>query len=100
MRLFPIEGTEGDGAGAIITDGSYSISEEKGLTPGKYRVSITGTRETGREIRDSEGDPDAPPKIEKEVIQYVPRQYNMRTTLTVTLEGGPNEKDFLLGERK
>jgi hypothetical protein len=32
----------GVGSGAVISGGSYRISEEDGLPPGKYRVTIVG----------------------------------------------------------
>ena len=40
--FFPIEGTAGGTSGARITEGKFEVSA--GLTVGKYRIAIEGTR--------------------------------------------------------
>ena len=95
LRFFPVEGTPGDGAGATISRGTYDIAMDKGLVAGKYRVSITATRSTGRDIRNPEPMPGEPAMV-PEIIQYIPEQYNTRTTLQVELDAGENRKDFEL----
>ncbi len=42
ITFFPIEGTPGGTSGAGITEGKFEVSE--GLTVGKYRIAIEGTR--------------------------------------------------------
>jgi hypothetical protein len=98
MRFFPVEGTPGVGAGAKISQGKYDIPQDAGLVAGSYRVSITATRSTGRQIPNPEPMP-GESKMIAEVVQYIPEQYNMRTTLLVELQPGDNQKDFALTGR-
>ena len=93
LRFFPVEGTPGDGAGATISQGSYEIAKAARMAAGKYRVSITATRSTGRDIPNPEPMPGEPAMV-SEVVQYIPEQYNTRTTLQVELGAGENRKDF------
>lgn len=93
LRFFPVEGTQGDGAGATISQGTFEIGREARMRAGKYRVSITATRSTGRDIRNPEPLPGEPAMV-AEVVQYIPEQYNVRTTLEVELDGGENQTEF------
>ena len=88
----PIEGTRGPTAGANITAGEFSISEDQGPFVGNYRVEITATRETGRQIRD----PISKTMVD-EFEQYIPTRYNQQSELTASItENGPNRFEFQL----
>ncbi len=96
LRFFPIEGTPGNGAGAEIKDGRFEIAEEiaqeKGMMAGKYRVSVSASRKTGRKRRNPEGDG----SMMEEVKSYIPEKYNLRSGLIVELQSGTNEHDLSL----
>jgi hypothetical protein len=87
IRLDPVEG-QGQPASAPITDGRYEIGAGAGLVAGKYRVSITGVRVVG-----TREDPETGQTIE-ETEQYIPENYNTRTTLEIAITAGENKKDF------
>ena len=67
--------------------------------PGKFRVEITASRKTGKQIPDpaammdtSEGN-----GMIDQYEQYIPPRYNKRSELTVEVtDDGPNEFDFPL----
>ena len=96
MRFFPIMGTPGDGASRGYS--RWSILVGCRCRPGcwrNYRVSIMGTRETGRKVRAIEAMPGDPPFV-METIQYLPARYNARTGLQIQLKAGVNQEDFVL----
>lgn len=91
----PAAGTTGPASGSgLAEDGTYEVPDEKGLVPGTYNVRITGNRKTGRQV--PAGPPTPPGSMVDEVAQYIPAQYNTKTTLTVQIEKGKNEHDFKL----
>jgi len=96
LRFSPVGETSGQPVGASINEGVYRIPENQGLSPGEYRVSITAYRSTGRKIRNEEPLAGEPKMIE-EKVQYIPDDFNRRTTLRVRIDAGPNEHDFALG---
>jgi hypothetical protein len=54
IRFVPVKGTTGSDGGAAIRQGKYQI--EKGLTVGKYKVEISGTRTVpGKQMRNPVG---------------------------------------------
>jgi hypothetical protein len=80
-------------AGAVVTEGSYSIARNEGLTPGKYRVSIRSS--AGGESAATKEAPGMPPK--KREKDPIPEKYNAKTTLSAEVtEGGSNVFDFEL----
>ena len=52
LRLDPIEGTPGKGAGGMVEAGVWKLSSKQGLAPGKYRVSATAFKKTGKTFND------------------------------------------------
>ncbi len=95
LRFFPGPETPGKGAGVVIKEGRFEITEEvakeKGLMAGKYRVSITASHNTGRKIKSPESG-----KMIDQILMYIPEKYNLRTGLTLELKPGPNQHDFTL----
>ena len=96
LRFFPVGGTPGNGAGAEIKDGRFEITEEialaKGMMAGKYRITVSASRKTGRKRRSPEGDG----TTMDEVRSYIPEKYNLRSGLIVELEPGSNQHDLTL----
>src|SRR5262245_10002994 len=71
IRFIPIEGTSGPDAGAAIKDVKYKVVQ-KGMVAGKYQVSISCSKESGKLVQDPLGG--GPPV--KEVVQIVPEKYH------------------------
>ena len=93
ISLEPTGGTKGPSAGAEIASGKYEIAAKKGPLPGRYRVSITANRETGRDVvvgglKGSESE------------QFIPANYNSKTDLEVEIKPGRNTADFTLTSGK
>jgi len=93
ISLEPTGGTKNPSAGAEIAAGKYQIAAKKGPLPGRYRVSITANRETGRDVvvgglKGSEAE------------QFIPASYNMTTALEVEIKPGRNTADFTLTSGK
>ena len=76
----PQPGTASPSAGAKIVDGKYSVAPEGGLLPGKFRVEITASRPTGKEVNTRFSDQ---PVILQQ--QYIPDKYNKNSQLEITI---------------
>ena len=88
----PTAGTQSPTAGGRIVNGEFSISPEKGLSAGTFRVEITASRKTGRKVMDPVR------RIEvDEMEQVIPQRYNRQSELTreITTDG-PNQFTFEL----
>jgi hypothetical protein len=95
----PVEGgqiiffMEKDGKRSHIAQGSidggkYGIKSAE-LIPGVYRTEIYWNKKTGKQVMSN----DPPNKID-EVIQVIPKKYNVASTETVELKSGPNTQNF------
>jgi hypothetical protein len=95
IQFQPASAQESVVAGAIITDGKYSIPRDQGLVPGTYSVSISSV--------ESSSPPPGPPGPSGPPSQgpqdLVPAKYNTQSTLTVKVEPG-NAKPFDFALRK
>ena len=77
--------------GAVVTDGSFSITRELGPVPGDYKVAITASSAAAEKTNMDEG----PPERFKLAVEMIPPQYNARTTLTAKVErAGENRFKF------
>jgi hypothetical protein len=95
IRFVPVDGTPGPDAGGVIEEGQYGVS--KGLTAGRYRVEIHGTKEsTSRKERD----PLTPSDLVAAEIELIPAEYNVKSKLIRTVEAGANTLDFALTRGK
>ena len=88
INFMPVD-SDGRVASALISGGRYEIAEERGPTPGKYRVEISWNKPLGPV---DEENPDAPQPSE----QVVPAKYNQNTELERDVTAGKNELDFPL----
>lgn len=82
----------GVSSGAVISGGGYSIEEENGLRPGKYRVAIYASKAQGAELPPGHmpGDDLPPPPAE-----LVPPEWNTASDKTIDVkETGPFEFNF------
>ncbi len=82
--------------GAVIAAGSFSISAEQGLTPGKYKVSITATADEPPPPAGQAPGP-TPKKKAKVEPPLIPAQYNTASKLLAEVkESGSTSFDFPL----
>ncbi len=88
INFMPMD-SGGRAASALIRAGQYEIPEERGPTPGKYRVEISWNKPLGPV---DEENPDAPQPSE----QVVPARYNENSELERDIASGKNELDFAL----
>ena len=92
IRFDPTEESEGASGSSLISAGKYSIPHDSGMLAGKYLVSITATKATGKQIRRM----DSTTAMTPEIVLFIPDRYNVRSTLDIELKGGANLKDFTL----
>jgi hypothetical protein len=91
---FEPEDGQGSKDGATILNGAYRIPPDKGLFPGRYRVSIVigdGTSGAGN------ASPDAPPRPRGATPgkERAPPEFNKHSKLVREVtDGGPNKFDF------
>ena len=93
IALEPVDG-QGMTAGGKITAGEYRLAGDAGVPAGNYKVSITATRHTGRQVE--AGPPSPPGTMVDEIEHFIPSKYNRETTLTCEVMPGTNQHDFAL----
>jgi hypothetical protein len=72
----------GPAAHATITDGAYTVARAEGPAPGSYRVEISRSEPTGRQVPDY----DYPGKTVAETRNVVPDRYNVNSELKVDIK--------------
>jgi len=92
--LIIFQPNEGQTAGAPIVNGKYSIAREPGAAVGVNQVKITWLRNTGKKW--SPPPPVPAGTLVDEQKEAIPEIYNKKSTLSVELRRGRNEKDFHL----
>lgn len=90
----PTEGTKGPTAGGTIENGRYRITQSNGPLVGTNRIEINAFHETGRKVPKVIGNPEA--GLIDEVVEVVPKQYNVDSTLVREVISGSNNLDFHL----
>ncbi|MCH2114835.1 MAG: hypothetical protein MK171_08000 [Pirellulales bacterium] len=104
IDFFPLPGTRGPTAGGQIVDGRYYIAPDRGTMDGTFRVVITATRKTGKQVSDPTAimmDPKAKGGMVDEYEQYIPASYNKKSELTAKVTAdGPNEFPFALSSQR
>ena len=96
IRFLPQPGTGGPSAGGKIMDGRFSIARLDGTFAGEFRVEITASRKTGRQVES----PFAPGRFTDESVQYLPAQYNSQSELTAQVtDDGANRFEFTLSSQ-
>jgi hypothetical protein len=91
IQFAPVDG-QSTGDGAHIVRGKYRIPAERGLLPGKYRVSIyAGDGRSGA----GNASPDSPYAGLKPGQERVPKEYNEKSDVVKEVtKDGPNQFDF------
>lgn len=83
IAFLPTNG--GQSAGVTIKDGTFSIEQKNGPTPGKYAVDITYFAPTGEKFQD----PASPGRMVSVTGQVVPEKYrgpNSELTVELSLD--------------
>ncbi|MDB5344524.1 MAG: hypothetical protein JWP89_2901 [Schlesneria sp.] len=76
-------------SGATISKGTYQVSAEHGLPPGKYIVSISS------QTKDTRTADDVMKGVESSTVkERIAAKYNTETTLVAEIKPGPNKLDF------
>ena len=86
-RFKALPGTKSPTAGSEIVDGEFAIPAQVGLFAGKFRVTITASRPSGRKVHN--------PTMNKTVDgyeQYIPSRYNTASELEVDVERGATKR--------
>jgi len=95
ITLLPLPGTSGPTAGGQISEGKFSISDDKGVFVGTFRVEITAGQKTGKKVMD----PLVGLEMD-EVVELIPERYNRQSELTVKVtETGSNKYEFALNTK-
>ncbi|MCI0455750.1 MAG: hypothetical protein L0Z62_02055 [Gemmataceae bacterium] len=91
IHFHPQDG-QGTGDGAQIVKGQYEIPLNKGLSPGKYRVTIyAGDGRSGT----GDASPDSPYAGTKPGKERIPPDYNEKSKVVKEVtKGGANKFDF------
>ena len=104
INFFPLSGTHGPTAGGKIVEGRFYVAPEGGTMPGTFRVVITASRKTGKQIVDPTAammDPQAESEMVDDYEQYIPKRYNQQSELTAEVTtDGPNQFDFPLSSKR
>lgn len=87
--FLPDSGAEGTKVAAAIEDGKYQIGPERGAVPGNFRVEISWSKKTGRQVASAD-----PGIMMDEMQEAIPPTYNTQTTLRRELKAGENVHDF------
>jgi hypothetical protein len=81
--------------GGVIADGAYAIPREQGLTPGKYKVSITAS-DAPTSLAPGEA-PGAPPRAKSKSAPAAPAKSGKPFTAEAEVKsGGSTALDFAL----
>jgi hypothetical protein len=91
IRFDPADPAKGNSAESFVTGGKYAVE----LVPGRYRVSVTWTRPTGK-TRTGVAGPGADAGVSEQVI---PARYNTATELTADVSADRPTHDFGLTSR-
>ena len=91
IRFVPVKDTQGPAAGASIVDGSFTVTASGGVPVGTHRVEIIGVQ-----AAPAAPGPESPiaEMFGGRKREYIPEQYNRKSTLEVTIDGGEVVKDF------
>jgi hypothetical protein len=91
INFAPLDGQE-TGDGAQIVKGKYRIPKEKGLFPGRYKVTIyAGNGASG----EGDASPDPPKDGPRPPRDRIPPEYNTDSNVVKeVIQGGENKFDF------
>lgn len=83
ISFVPLPGTDSPTAGADTIDGQFVIPARVGVFPGRFRVTITASRPTGKKVHAPRWN-----QMVDEDEQYLPARYNRARKLEANVELG------------
>lgn len=88
----PVDPNGKTSSAGAVKDGKYSISGTKTLYPGEYTVVVTCEEPSGETMSftDDKGETSTAPQM----VTYVPEDWGVFSTHTVTIKAGKNKCDF------
>lgn len=86
------QGTNPVTGGGVISSGSFSIPQDRGLTPGTYKVAISA--DTSVPPVAAGQAPGATPKVKAKVTSPIPAKYNTQSTLEAEVKDGSTSLKF------
>jgi len=92
----PTDGNTGPSTGGKIIDGEYRIQSKEGPVLGPHRIEVTARKPKDGSVPSSP-DPQAPFSLNAKttpLIQFIPEQYNKKSTLTHNVQSGENTYDI------
>jgi hypothetical protein len=91
IEFEPLDG-QGTKSGAIVTKGEYQIPRDKGLSPGRYKVTIVagdGVSGSGK------AEPTSPPPGATPGKERIPPEFNVKSNVVREVtKDKPNKFDF------
>ncbi len=96
IGFIPGDGSAAKTVGADLVDGRYEVPAYEGPQAGKYKVVIFAERPNGRRVQADEGSDEMIDQME----QYIPDQYNAKSTLSVEISSNREDLDFQLEKPK
>ena len=94
IEFIPVQTSSAPVSGALVADGKYRVDNKGGTPVGTHKVVITAMR-----TMKNKATPGGKPLLHENVLyQYIPKKYNDKTQLEITVEPGSGEitKDFNL----
>jgi len=99
IRFVPAKGTEAPMSGGPIKDGKYAVDMKGGVPVGTHKVQILAHRFPPESLKILETLPPDATELEMPPReQYIPKKYNVNTTLEITIPSGSGKinRDFEL----
>jgi len=92
IEFIPVGGISAGGtkSGAVIENGRYEIPKQKGLVPGRYKVTISAPDKHNK----IGGDELPGPTSSRTSKDLIPPEYNLKSKVEVEVKKGPNSFDF------
>jgi hypothetical protein len=94
IEFIPVAGASAGGtyikSGAAIENGKYEIPKQKGLVPGRYKVTMSAP-----DKHNKMGGNELPgPTSSRTSKDLIPPEYNLKSKVEVQVKKGPNNFDF------
>jgi hypothetical protein len=97
IEFIPVGPGQLQSQGIVSDDGTFSLDETGGPSPGEYKVEIRCAKKTGRRVQ-SMSSSDGTGMID-ERVPVIPSKYHSPTVLRQTITAGDNVVEFKLASK-